>query len=370
MIEFIHIQRFKTLLDADFPLSYLNLFTGLNGMGKSSLVQALLLLRQSFERNTLEKRGLLLKGDYLSLGVGKDILSAQAETNTMEFTVKWSSRASIKFSFIFAAQSDLQPLSEAVRIEYPERISLFNHNFQYLAADRIGPQNAYELSDFHIRDLNSLGNRGEYAVHFIAENSLKNISTPPLRHSKATAENFLENLNAWMSEISPGIRIHATTVPQTNSATLAYSFIQGKEPWETDDFKPQNVGFGISFALPVVTALLRAKPGDLIILENPESHLHPAAQTLIGKLCALVAANGIQLIVESHSDHFLNGIRVAVKQKMITPGIIRIYFLDRNQKSASHSSDVYNPCLDEMGRMDQWPSGFFDEWERQLEKLL
>ena len=368
MLEFIRIQRFKTLLDASFPLSNLNLLTGFNGMGKSSLLQTLLLLRQSYERNTLGSRGLLLKGDYLSLGVGKDILSAQAETNTIDFLLKWVEREPVRFSFTFSPQSDLQPLAEPVSIDKPDGISLFNHNFQYLSADRIGPQSAYELSDFHIRDLNSLGNRGEYAVHFIAENSLKSIAVPSLRHVMASSDNFLENLNAWMSEISPGVRIHATASPQSNTAILGYAFLQGKE--STDDFKPQNVGFGLSYALPVVTALLHAKAGDLLLLENPESHLHPAGQALMGRLCALASQCGIQLIVESHSDHFLNGIRVAVKRRLINQDLVRIFFLDRNRENASHASDVHTPTIDEAGRIDEWPAGFFDEWDKQLENLL
>jgi predicted ATPase len=368
MLEFIRIQRFKTLLDASFPLSNLNLFTGLNGMGKSSLIQTLLLLRQSYERNILGHKGLLLKGDYLSLGVGQDVLSAQAETNSFEFLIKWAHQEPVKFSFEYAQQSDLQPHLEPLHLDNFGNKSLFNSNFQYLSADRIGPQSAYELSDYHIRDLNSLGNRGEYTVHFIAENSLKNLALPQLRHPNASSDNFLENLNAWMSEITPSVRIHATKTLQINSATLGYAFLQGKEL--TAEFKPQNVGFGLSFVLPIITAILRAKAGDLLIFENPESHLHPAGQSLMGRLCALAANHGIQLIIESHSDHFLNGVRVAIKQKMIQPNIVRLFFLDRNQENASHSSTVQCPAIDDLGRIDQWPKGFFDEWDRQLEQLL
>ena len=79
MLEFIRIQRFKTLMDASFPLAGLNLFSGLNGMGKSSLLQVLLLLRQSYKQNTLFDKGLFLKGDYLALGTGQDVLAEDAE---------------------------------------------------------------------------------------------------------------------------------------------------------------------------------------------------------------------------------------------------------------------------------------------------
>jgi len=368
MLEFIRIQRFKTLLDASFPLSNLNLFTGLNGMGKSSLIQTLLLLRQSYELNALNKLGLLLNGDYVSLGVGQDILSTQAGINSIEFLVKWYDHDPVNFEFRYSPQSDLQPLAKPFQLEKPENVSLFNHNFQYLSADRVAPQSVYPLSDLHIRELNSLGNRGQYTVHFIAENKLKKLSIPQLQHSEAMSDSYYENLNAWMSEITPGVRIHATANPQNNTATLGYSFVQGKDT--TAEFKPQNVGFGLSFSLPVVATILRAKPGDLLIIENPESHLHPAGQSVMGRLCSLAGSHGIQLIVESHSDHFLNGIRVAIKQNKIQPNVVRLFFLDRNQENASHSSIVECPSIDALGRIDKWPRGFFDEWDRQLEQLL
>lgn len=368
MIEFIRIQRFKTLLDASFPLSFLNLFSGLNGLGKSSLLQTLLLLRQSYEKNTLESKGLLLKGDYLTLGTGQDVLSEQAETDSLEFTITWSGNPATNFIFNYVPNSDLQPLARKPNLTSPETLSLFNSNFQYLSADRIGPKTSYEISDFHITTLNTLGSHGEYTVHFIAENGQDPLPIPALRHKNAASDTLLENINVWMSELSPGIQVHAILQSHLNSASLGYTFIQGKDV--TANFKPQNVGFGLTFVLPVVTALLRAKQGDLLIIENPEAHLHPAGQTIIGKMCALAAANGVQLFVESHSDHFLNGIRVAVKQNLIDAELVSLFFLERNGSGATHATTIRNPSIDHQGRIDFWPEGFFDEWDKQLEKLL
>jgi len=368
MLEYIRIQRFKTLLDASFSMSWLNLFSGLNGMGKSSLIQTLLLLRQSHERRVLQNRGLLLKGEYINLGIGQDILAAQAETELIEFLLTWESHMPVHFIFDYAQSSDLQPLKHNHILDYPENVSLFNGNFQYLSADRIGPSNQYELSDFVLRELNSLGNHGEYAVQFIAEYGAKPIGIAAMQHIQAATNTFLENLNGWMSEISPGVRVRASIQPQFNAATLAYAFEQGKEL--TADFKPQNVGFGLTYALPIVTSLLRAKPGDLVLIENPESHLHPAGQSALGRMCALVAAHGVQLILETHSDHFLNGIRVAVKNGLIPSEQVRLFYLERNQKDGSHASIVHNPTIDREGHIDYWPTGFFDEWDNCLEKLL
>ncbi|MCP4137423.1 MAG: DUF3696 domain-containing protein [bacterium] len=368
MIDFIHIENFKTLLEADFPLSSLNLFSGLNGMGKSSLIQTLLLLRQSFERNTLPDKGLLLNGDYAKLGTGNDVFSANAESSQVRFLIKHKDEPKgQEFLFNEAPDSDLLPIENDIEV-IPLHRSLLNRNFQYLAADRISPQSNYEISDYHIRDLNTLGNHGEYTVHYIAENALEKLSIEGLQHPNVTEQNFLINLEAWMAEITPGINIQANTQKQFNTATLSYSFGQGKD--KTADFKPQNVGFGLTFALPVVTAIIRAKPGDLLILENPESHLHPAGQAMIGKLCCMAASRGVQFFIESHSDHFLNGIRVAVKNKLIGNEEVSLFFLERPFEQTTHSSIIHNPSIDENGRLDYWPEGFFDEWDKQLDELL
>jgi len=368
MIEFINIKNFKTLLDASFQLSALNLFSGINGMGKSTLVQSLLLLRQSQERNILTTKGLLLNGDYLALGTGKDALSSASETEEIIFTIKWRDMEVAKFVFDYIHDSDLMPLRQADIQGIMESISLFNANFQYLSADRLGPKSHHQLSDFHIRDLKSLGHHGEYVVYFIAVNGAKELDIPELRHEKALSATLLANIEAWMSDITPGLKIKATAQPQFNSASLSYSFVQGKEA--TAEFKPQNVGFGLSYVLPVVTSILSASRGDLLIIENPESHLHPAGQSIMGKLCALASKNGVQLIVESHSDHFLNGVRVAVKQKLLTPDNVKLFFLQRDMHSSIHASDVLYPNIDAEGRIDCWPDGFFDEWDRQLDHLL
>lgn len=98
-----------------------------------------------------------------------------------------------------------------------------------------------------------------------------------------------------------------------NLVLLGYEFTQQGLGF-TNEYTPQNVGFGISYSLHVITAILKAKDGDLIIIENPESHVHPRGQAELGKLIALAAINNIQIIIETHSDHIINGIRVAVKE--------------------------------------------------------
>ena len=369
MIEYIGIKNFKTLRDAKFNLSALNLFSGLNGMGKSSVMQTLLLLRQSYEQSVLPSKGLLLNGKLVEIGTGKDVLSYFAEDEEISFILRWQDKKNpIAFRFEYKSESDLLKLKDGNLSLDCEEESLFNDNFQYLCADRLSPRIQHSLSYFHVKDLKSLGKHGEYTVHFIAENGNNDLDIKQLKHNDATTDTLLENLELWMSDISPGIKIKARADYEHNSATLAFVFKQGTD--RTSDFKPQNVGFGLSFVLPVVTSLLSAKKGDLIIIENPESHLHPAGQSLIGKLCALVAANGVQLIIETHSDHFLNGVRIAVKKELIPPDSVKLFFLSRNPADNIHEATIEYPDIDINGRIDCWPEGFFDQVDKDLDELL
>nr|WP_275939108.1 DUF3696 domain-containing protein [Polyangium spumosum] len=132
--------------------------------------------------------------------------------------------------------------------------------------------------------------------------------------------------------------------------------------------RPSNVGFGITYVLPVIISLLMAEPGDIVMLENPEAHLHPRAQSRVARLCAKAAAAGVQVIVESHSDHVLNGVRVAVHGGEIAPDDVSVLFFAAPSKEPKAS--VEHIRVDRRGRLDGWPEGFFDEGDRLLDRLL
>jgi len=138
----------------------------------------------------------------------------------------------------------------------------------------------------------------------------------------------------------------------------------------TNRFKPINVGFGISYALPIVTSLLSAKPGELIIIENPESHIHPRGQAELGKLIALVGMNDVQIIVETHSDHILNGIRVAVKENPELRKNVILFYFDKIVSDTEQYSKIQEIEIDKNGELSDYPENLLDEWSNQLVKLV
>jgi predicted ATPase len=114
---------------------------------------------------------------------------------------------------------------------------------------------------------------------------------------------------------------------------------------------------------------LTARQGDLVILENPEAHIHPAGQRMLGELIAKVGAGGVQIFVETHSDHILNGIRISVKDKHIEKNDVQIAFFYKDNENKYRHTYMGLQIMED-GKLDHWPKGFFDEWENALIDLL
>jgi predicted ATPase len=153
-----------------------------------------------------------------------------------------------------------------------------------------------------------------------------------------------------------------------DAVQLRYSF--AGDAGGTNEYRATNVGFGLSYTLPILIGILSARPGGLLLIENPEAHLHPRAQVCLARMLALAAAAGVQVIVETHSDHVLNGIRLAVHDGELPAESACIHFFERRTTETGTRSVCTSPTLDGDGRLDPWPSGFFDEMEVSLARLL
>jgi len=171
-----------------------------------------------------------------------------------------------------------------------------------------------------------------------------------------------------MKEISPGVSLQTEFIPSINIVTMYYQFDYGN--MKTNKYLPKNVGSGISYVIPVILILLTAAEGKTIIIENPESHIHPRGQVEIGKLIALAAKNGAQVFVETHSDHILNGIRVAVKESKIDKDNVNILFFDKETTETEQYAKITQIKIDKNGSLSDYPDNFMDEWSNQLSKLI
>lgn len=370
MITRIKLKNFKCFEDETIDFSPLNLWTGLNGMGKSTLIQALLLLRQNYELGLLENDDRIsLNGELVKIGNSKDLLYQYFQDQQIGIEITTDRDSDAAWIWDAGSDSDNLPLKE--KHGDPEAVfktALFGPNFQYLNAERLGPRVYFETSTHEVINRNRLGSRGEFAANYLAEFKSTQIPIPQLKHPASTGLTLYEQVNAWMGEIRPGTRVNTISNLGMSLVGLNYQFLGGADAGNI--FRPTNVGFGLSVFLPILVAVLSSEPGSLLILENPEAHLHPRGQAEIGKLLAIAAANGIQIIVETHSDHILNGVRVAVKNRLIEPVQTKLLFFHGEVIDGQFKNYILNPKIDKNGRIDQWPEGFFDEWDRQLNELL
>lgn len=373
MITTLRLSNFKSFSHLVLDTHALTLLSGVNSSGKTSILHALLVLRQSH-------RSRLLWGDpptldwgsddgrsYVRLGTFTDVISDSAPAGTGVRIDLESDQGNTAFETTgYNSDNRHQKTTPGTwTVSNPNwpQMPLFSSRFQYLSSDRISPQEDYPRFEGNLE----LGRDGRFAPHFLEKfgDSLK-VSEALLHPDWAEDRTLRGQMNAWMREISPGVDIKVQENTNTNRVELSYRYLDNKGI-PTLDRKPQNVGFGITQTLPTLVALLSAQPGDLLLLENPESHLHPRGQSRLGMLIAKAANAGVQIFAETHSDHILNGIRVAARQKQVSPDMIRIWFFERSLDQSVNARHLH---LDANGRIDQWPKGFFDEWDNMLDYLL
>ncbi len=377
MITSLSLRNFKPFKYQLLAFRQLTLLSGLNSTGKSSVLQALLLLRQSYQQELLKKTGLALNGELVNIGTAQDALFEGAgKADQISFELVLDDDTNGIWSFKYDQELDvLNRTSPPVAPEVYES-NLFRDNFHYLQAERIGSRTFFQMSDFQVRQLGKLGISGEYAAHFLSVNQDKLIPNSRLSHPKVkllkrglddpeTPSKFLiDQVEAWMGEISPGTKIRLEPKPDVDLISVKYFY------GDSNLYRATNVGFGISYTLPIIVAVLASPPGTMILIENPEAHLHPKGQSKMGELLALAASCGVQVVIETHSDHVLNGIRRAVHDSKLCPKDVQLHYFYREKENEHTVTQVLSPHMDADGRIDKWPEGFFDQAEKDLLELL
>lgn len=371
MLRYIQIENFKSLKKLALPIERLNLFFGMNGMGKSSVIQALLLLRQSYwAGHTKGLYGLNINGELAELGTSADILCQSAEEERIRFFSTFGNGNVVDAVFNYntnAMPRGVLKISDLSNVLLPtaEQEALFGNDFCYLSADRIGPKVEYSAVNWDREGINPLGTHGEFAVPFLAVEGDRYHVPDELCLATGKTDRLFDQVSAWMSIISPGVKIGARYLPKEERARLDISY--SGQRLESAPFLPVNVGFGIPYVLPLIIALLTAKKDSLLIVENPESHLHPRGQSNISLLIARVANYGAQVICESHSDHIINGIRVAVKENIVPHEELSVVYFTKNSDQLTETVEI---AVDKNGNLSDYPEGLLDEWGIQMSMLL
>lgn len=363
MIKKIYLKNFKCFEEISVECRELNLFTGVNGMGKSTIIQSLLLLRQTSEQFVPGRENVaLLNGKYVSLGTLGDISYWYKKHDEISISAE-------EENCIFHCEYDIGTNALVVKnkVLHMEPGSLSGEGFEYISAERLGPRRYYDDLERDVYAPAQVGAKGEHTISSLYYLGRDLQVYENMKHDTENSSTLELQVNAWMSEISPGIKVKAIPYLDANMMGLRYAKISMLGEESTNAV---NMGFGVSYVLPVVVALLKARKGDLLIIENPEAHLHPKGQRQIGELAAKAAANGVQIIMETHSDHVLNGVRLSVKQGKILPGQVGLHYFGVYEEEGIWKHEKTSPEILEDGSLTNWPEGFFDEWDKAIDLLF
>lgn len=335
MITNLQLNNFKSFINKGIDIRPLTVLTGTNASGKSSIIQAIRMIKTGYKNNGDAWDGKSIKPFHLKSKLVKDDFFELATTiDGSNLKVKAFSITSISYDNM-----------KGKELNSNESIIQKLNSICYIGANRLGPTN--QLPAGNANTIEEVGEFGEYTIAFI--DNKQYLQVPQYMRLNANSESLLDNINDWLEIIAKDAHLSYEHDTQLNVYKPFYNNIL-----------PTETGYGLSYVLPLLASLLAFfKENEILLIENPEAHLHPYAQSKLGELITRAASCGKQVIVETHSNHIVDGIRIAVKNNLLDAEKIIFHFLRRD--SFEEETTIETPILNDAGKLSFWPNGFFDQ---------
>jgi predicted ATPase len=425
----LRLENFKSWDDTgQIRLAPFTLFFGRNSSGKSSLLQSILLMKQTVE--SLDPRQVLNLGGsdaLIDLGTYDDIVIDHETNRDIQLTFDWNIPYSdpqssalfgplvsdlLSFTTSVGLEQDNVLLKEMIvkRMEYrigadasqtvgmrhvdgrayrlvadgmawaPRSINLvpapikcfafpdvaykafsdgdilaeLSHQFDELmtSISYVGPLRSRPSRSYQWRGTrpSNVGPSGENTVAALLARS----GRASIDVASATYSDFHSMIGFWLNQM--GV-IDEFEIVELSAGASLYE-LRVRAPAGTTSVPIIDVGFGVSQVLPVLVQAFYAEPDSTVILEQPEIHLHPAAQSALGDaLLAAVKDNNVQLLVETHSEHLLHRIQRRIAEEQISKEEVALYFIETSEGR----SEIHELKVDEYGNITNWPQDFFGD---------
>lgn len=360
-INKVLIRNFKCHKDLEVDLKNLNVLTGGNATGKSSVLQGILLAHRAWK--DYEMRAVSPNHvQELKLGVPESLVNEEFSDKNVEFTL-WVDNTENEIK-LYPLDDDMKfYIDNAEDIAYmmSKNIHLGKLELFFLKAERQGPR---LISDICDSNNFSVGNMGENTSYVIGEmdKTLKLLEEYHLPEELKISgiDRFSAHCEEWLKMIIPDTEFQYSIDIEKNISTIKFKN-------NGEFYLPTATGFGITYVLPIIVQALVASvfTNSVLIIENPEAHLHPYSQSMLGKFLALVAANGVQIILETHSEHIIDGCRIQSVKNMKSEEMKILFF-----EKAGSQSTCLNIGIQKNGELSEWPEGFFDQKQSDLRELL
>ena len=350
------IKGFKCFDNISLELNNISILVGANGAGKSSIIQAILLLTKGFRNKDNNNKALIPVNDVLGVDFGKvdnifndKGLFSKDIANVIKISLDDCSVTSE------LKTDDNSEHTLTLQLDYlPYETFPLGNTIHFLDAERIGPR---YICEFKGDDIDSCGAHGENTAYVWEKHSNDKLDIEK-RFKPDNTGSFSILLTEWLDFIFENISLRVVKIFDRA--------LQIQVTNHTTETTMLSVGFGISYALPILVEGLLLKKGDCLIVENPEAHLQPKAQIRIGYFLAVMASSGVKIILETHSEHVIKGIIKATTDESInfTVDDIAIYYVTHKHDEKIKSISIID------AKNDNYPDDFFDSSTDILDKTI
>lgn len=360
MIDYIKLLNFKCFSQATIKMNQLTVLTGANASGKSTVIQTLILADHT---NRLGKNVGRSWND-VSIDVNSVFGFAVGAPNALVSQNPVDDGDEYDFVLALGMDGDEYRLNYQVDKAAPLNLKVSSdmlmpeYKLQYLNAERVGPRVANQAGRG-----DGIAFDGENAAYMIeAADRMDRPIAEVLKGKLCESNKFSYFVENWMSAILGDLRLDIHT-----DYNKAITELRVKNGLVDHGVVPTLTGFGISYVLPIIVAGLWAsvEKDSVLILENPEAHLHPYAQSNMGKFLALLASSGIQVVVETHSEHIIDGIRYQLAYMGIADQCI-VNFMECEESGIR----IKAIGVSSKGELSSWPKGFFDQKQNDLRDIF
>lgn len=359
----LNIDGFKCFReDTSIKFNDITLLTGANSAGKSTVLQSLLLLK-TLSQGNLSNSDSSIELDLnnekyaLNLGTYDDIRNKsndayedfmEQESKDIKFLLD-GAEASIRIQDNFDSGSIIKVVTDKQSLAQMK--THLSCGFVYLNAERQAPCYEYKRNDNNdFCDCHGK-NTGD-----VIQKHEKDDCSEKRSLNFSSGNKWKIELDKWIKFIFPDVMLQ---ISQSTQDCYQVKVLGNAAP---------NVGFGITYALPILVSGLTVLKDGILIVENPEAHLHAKAQSNMGYFLARMAAAGVRVIIETHSEHIVNGIRrmIVTGQSELSADNVTIYFF-QNKDNEKRIMDI---TMDDKGNLSDFPEDFFDQVRQDTLAIL
>ncbi len=415
-ITHVSVEGYKSIYSKQtIDIKPLTVIAGSNSSGKSSIMQPILLLKQTLD-SSYDPGPLLLNGPNVRVTTFDQCLSninnvkrkdrfnvSITRTSTKTLTVEFNKEdgnicvSNLDYKNNINKNDDVTILNNMNRVDIKKIIpkelnNLFaniassdskakvdwtvvrNRCFlEFLPLIKIGrvfrPFPSISPSDEFVSDIKQIihipGLRGNpertYPVTAVGNTfpgTFEKYTASVISQWQQNGNNKLKSMCDDLKLLGLTWKVSATRINDTQVEIKVGRLNHFQKDGSDDLVNIADVGFGLSQVLPIIVALHTALPGQLVYVEQPEIHLHPKAQTLLASVFVNAINRGVKLVIETQSSLLLLGIQALVAEKKISPENIKLHWFNRSYKYGI--TKISSANIDKMGAFGKWPEDFDD----------